>query len=93
MQHRQRRFSTNKSPDQVTEGVRAAIAANLQIDADRIRYIRSDEPGQFLETGWLWEIFYRDEWRELPWHHGGPKYVTRALVRWCDGAMVRWWYG
>ena len=85
MRHGQRRFSTDKAPDQVTEGIRAAIAANLQIDADRIRYVRSDQPGQFDETGWRWEVFYRDQWRELPWHHDGPKYVTRALVR--------QWYG
>ena len=77
--------STDKAPDQVTEGIGAAIAANQHIDADRIRYVRSDQPGQFDETGWRWEILYRDEWRELPWHHDGPKYVTRALVR--------QWYG
>jgi hypothetical protein len=81
MRHGQRRFSTDKTPDQVTEGIRAAIAANLLIDADRIRYVRSDQPGQFVETGWRWEILYQDQWRELPWHHDGPKYVTWALVR------------
>ena len=81
MRHGTRRYATNKTPDNVIDDVRKGIAANLQIDADRIRYVRSDEPGQFCETGWRWEILYQDQWRELPWHFDGPKCVTRELVR------------
>lgn len=51
----------------------------------RIRYVKGTEPGQYGEVGWRWEIFYRDEWRELPWHFDGPLCVTRDLVR--------QWYG
>ncbi|MCA9139667.1 MAG: hypothetical protein KDB00_23000 [Planctomycetales bacterium] len=71
----------DKTRDRITEAMRQAIADNLRIDADRIRYARGDGPGQFGESGMRWEIFYRDQWRELPWHFDGPQCVTRDLVR------------
>ena len=71
---------------EIIPDLRLRIAANLQIDADRIRWIRGEFPGQFGESGnWRWELFYRDQWRELPWHYDGPLLVTRE--------MVRAWYG
>ena len=68
-------------PDQVTQETRAKIAINLAIDVDRIRWHNATDPGLFGEIGWRWEIFYRDQWRELPWNFNGPLEVTRALVR------------
>lgn len=85
MRHGTRRSTAPNSPAEVKEDMRHRIAANLRIDPERIRYHNATEPGQFGETGWRWEIFYRDQWRELPWHFDGPLCVDRELVRrWCN---------
>ncbi|MCC9600760.1 hypothetical protein LOC67_09305 [Stieleria sp. JC731] len=71
-----------QSADAFTEAMRIKIATNLKIDVDRIRYNHQPEtPGQFGEVQQRWEILYRDEWRELPWHFEGPEYVDRQLVK------------
>ncbi|MDM4015288.1 hypothetical protein [Roseiconus lacunae] len=71
-----------KSADEFLRELRLMIAANLRIDADRVRYNNDPtEPGQFGELMPRWEINYRDQWRELPWHFEGPQYVDRELVR------------
>ena len=57
------------------------IAAKLAIDPERLRYINLPEPTPIGVTGDRWQIFYRDEWRDLPWHFNGPTCVTRELVR------------
>ena len=80
-----RRNSTDKETDQVTEELRHAIAANLDIESDRIQYGSLGRQGKFGTTDPHWLIHYRGEWRELPWHFDGPLLVTRA--------MVRAWYG
>jgi hypothetical protein len=85
MRRRTRRGTANKTHDQVIAEMQVRIAENLRITLDRIRYHNAATPGQFKETGWRWEIFYRDEWRELPWHFDGPLAVDRELVR--------HWYG
>lgn len=76
-----RRITTDASGDQIIAEMTVAIAANLRIESSRIRYIKPTTPGQFGETDPRWEIHYRGEWRELPWHFDGPLCVTRALVR------------
>jgi len=38
-----------------------------------------------------WLIFYRDEWRELPWHFDGPLLVTRVLPRVWHGFTEKSW--
>lgn len=62
---------------------RRAIAANLDIEIDRLRFSneaceRIKQMGQLVA---VWQIYYRDARRELPWHVDGPSYVTRDLVR------------
>ncbi|TWT56544.1 hypothetical protein [Allorhodopirellula solitaria] len=66
--------------------MRQAIAANLDIDPERIRYgpLADGKPGRMNTAGDHWQIYYRDEWQELPWHFDGPLWVTRELVR-------KWW--
>ena len=85
MRHGTRRFTTDKTTKIVISQLQSKIAENLGIKAERIRYVKGMEPGQFEEVGWRWEVFYRDQWRELPWHFDGPLSVTRDLVR--------QWYG
>ena len=72
MLHGTRRMTTGTTAGEVIADMRIRTAENLNIDADRIRYVRSDQPGQFGETDWRWEILYQDQWRELPWHFDGP---------------------
>ncbi len=66
--------------------MRQAIAAKLEIDPERIRYgaLADGKPGRMNTEGEHWQIYYRDQWRELPWHFDGPLGVTRELVR-------KWW--
>ena len=80
MRHGTRRSKAPKTRAEVIEEMRHRIAGNLRIDPERIRYHNATEPGQFRETGWRWEIFYRKQWRELPWHFDGPLRVDRDLV-------------
>ena len=86
MRHRgTRRNGPSKTPEQAIEELRVGIAKNLKIDADRIRYGNLGRQGRLGTDDPHWLIFYRDQWRELPWHFDGPLNVTRA--------MVRNWYG
>lgn len=57
------------------------IAARLAIDPERVRYITLPEPTSIGVTGERWQIWYRDQWQDLPWHFDGPLCVTRDLVR------------
>lgn len=78
---RGRRMPTNMDGERVAAEMRLKIAAHLQVAPDRIRYVNSQEPGQFNEVGWRWEIQFNGQWRELPWHFDGPLRVTQDLVR------------
>ena len=84
MRHRTRRFTTDKTTKAVFDELQSKIAENLKIEAERIRYVKGIDPGQFGEAGWRWEVFYRDQWRKFPWQFDGPLSVTRDMVRrWC----------
>ena len=85
MRRRTRRYVTDKTTETLRDELQTKIAGNLRVEAKRIRYVKGTEPGQYGEVGWRWEIFYRDQWRELPWHFDGPLCVTQDLVR--------QWYG
>lgn len=68
------------------EAMRQRIAENLSIDPARLRM--HDPGGQSVigVTGERWQIFYGDQWQDLPWYFVGPLGVDRALVRkWLDG--------
>ncbi|SMP56344.1 hypothetical protein SAMN06265222_105135 [Neorhodopirellula lusitana] len=82
MRRQNRKREPGKSPDWFQEQVRLRIAARLRIDPDRIRYgpLPNGVAGKLGTDGDHWQIHYRDEWRELPWHHDGPSYVTRQMV-------------
>ncbi|QDT06904.1 hypothetical protein K227x_53270 [Rubripirellula lacrimiformis] len=58
------------------------IAERLGIDQDRIRWgpLPSGR-GKLGTSGDHWQIWYRAEWRELPWHFDGPDMVTREMIR------------
>lgn len=82
MRHGTRRYQANQTSNEVIASLRYRIAGNLGIAPDRIRYVKGRFPGQFRETDmWRWEIYYSDQWRELPWHFDGPLGVDRELVR------------
>lgn len=66
--------------------MRLEIASNLQIDPERIKYASLGRQCRIGITGERWLIFYRDEWRELPWHFDGALNVTREMVRKWHGA-------
>jgi|GEM_PF-2181883 len=80
-----RNVNPNRRPatsvEEVLEKMRHQIAANLAIDADRLRYHDPGQPSRIGVTGQRWQIHYRGEWRDLPWHFDGPLCVTRELVR------------
>ncbi|MCS7469116.1 hypothetical protein NZK35_20885 [Stieleria sp. ICT_E10.1] len=61
MRHGTRRFTTNKTADNVFDELQTKIAGNLRIDVERIRYVKGTDPGQYGEVGWRWEIYYRDQ--------------------------------
>jgi WD domain, G-beta repeat len=69
------------SLEKTIDGLRIKIARNLDIDPQRVRYFDPGEPSSIGVRGERWQIHYRDDWRDLPWHHDGPLYVTRELVR------------
>ncbi|WP_146393492.1 hypothetical protein [Allorhodopirellula solitaria] len=85
--HRGRSHKPNQSHTApVIDEMRLAIAARLEIDSDRIHFgpLEDDLQGRLGTGGDHWQIFYRDQWRELRWHYDGPLWVTRDLVR-------TWW--
>ncbi len=49
------------------------IAGKLDIDPDRLRYglLEDGKPGRMNTAGDHWQIYYREHWRELPWHFDG----------------------
>jgi hypothetical protein len=63
------------------EAMRQEIAAKLAIDPARLRYHDPGEKSAMGVDGERWQIYYRDEWQDLPWHFDGPLGVTRELVR------------
>lgn len=81
-----RRKLTESDRDTFLEETRQAIAVKLDIDPDRLRYgpLEGGAQGRLGTNGDHWQIYYRDEWRELPWHFDGPVWVTREMVR-------KWW--
>lgn len=81
-----RRKLTDSDRSNFIEELRVTIAANLDIDPDRIRYgpLEGGEQGRLGTAGDHWQIWYRDQWRELPWHFDGPIGVRRELAR-------KWW--
>ncbi len=83
MHHKNTKRMTAGTPEYYTEQLRQEIAVNLQVDPDRIRYAPLDgkERGKLGTSGNHWQIFYRDEWREIPWHNQGPTVVTRDMIR------------
>lgn len=86
MRHRNtRRSGPSQGPRQVIQEMRLKIAANLAIDPERIKYGRLGRKGKLGTDDPHWMVFYRNKWRELPWHFDGPLNVTRG--------MVRHWYG
>ena len=65
--------------------MRQRIAESLAIDPDRLRMHDPGEQSVIGVTGDRWQIFYADQWQDLPWHFDGPLGVTRVLVRqWLD---------
>ncbi|HBJ35165.1 MAG TPA: hypothetical protein DDZ51_10500 [Planctomycetaceae bacterium] len=67
------------------EAMRQAIAVNLSIDPERLRIYDPRSQSVIGVTGERWQIFYGDQWHDLPWHFDGPLCVDRALVRkWLD---------
>lgn len=81
-----RRRLTDSDRDKFKEELRIVIAAKLDIDPDRLRYgpLEGGAQGRLGTGGDHWQIHYRDEWQELPWHFDGPMWVTREVVR-------KWW--
>ncbi len=69
------------SVDEVIEGMRHLITRDLAIDAVRLRYCDPGKTSRIGVTGQRWQIHYRDQWQDLPWHFDGPLGVTRELVR------------
>lgn len=85
MSRSRRRYRLPNGPEFFIQELRQRIAKQLQVDPDRIRYgpLPGDVVGKLGTDGDLWQIFYRDEWRELPWHFDSPALVTREMViRW-----------
>ncbi|MCM2370947.1 hypothetical protein [Aporhodopirellula aestuarii] len=78
-----RRRLTSDDITALMEETRQQIARNLNISPDRIRYgpLENNRPGRLNTQGDHWQIHYRGEWKELPWHHDGPLQVTREHVR------------
>jgi hypothetical protein len=68
------------------EQMRHQIAKNLAIDPDRMRYRDPGGLSRIGVTGNRWQVHYRGDWQDLPWHFDGPLCVTR-------GALVRQWLG
>ena len=82
MRHRHtRRSGPHLTAVEAIEQLRLKVARNLQVDPDRIKYGHLGHIGKLGTSDPRWLIFYRDEWRELPWHFDGPGGVTRDLVR------------
>jgi hypothetical protein len=63
------------------QAMRLRIATNLEIEVERIQHGNLGQHGKLGTTDPHWLIFYRDQWRELPWHFNGPLNVTREMVR------------
>jgi len=76
-----RRTDSGHALDEHMEQLRQAVAFNLRIDLDRIRYGKLGRRGRLGTPDPHWQIFYRGEWRELPWTYDGPAGVTREIVR------------
>jgi len=83
MSRHRRRMRLRDGPEWFTEQLRQKIAVRLQIEPNRIRYgpLPDGQLGRLGTAGDHWHIFYRDSWRELPWHCEGPQWVTRAMMR------------
>jgi hypothetical protein len=73
------------------ESLRQAIAANLRIEPDRLKFgpLPGNGIGMRGTAGDHWQIHYRGAWRELPWHPEGPESVTREHVRQWHGTPTR----
>jgi hypothetical protein len=61
--------------------MRLQIAVKLAIDPARVRHYDPGYQSGIGVTGERWQIYYRDQWQDLPWHFDGPLSVDRALVR------------
>ena len=47
------------------EQMRIQVAANFDMNPDRICHANLDKPTKIRFTGYDWQIYYRDEWRLL----------------------------
>lgn len=76
--HRSRRHKLNQeSAATVIDEMRQAIAARLEIDSERIRCgpLDDGQRGRLGTGGDHWQIFYPDQWRELPWHFATTNFL------------------
>ncbi|QDT08105.1 hypothetical protein [Stieleria marina] len=82
---RSRKRDSGKRPDAIIDEIRQQIAANLGMDPCDIRYGNLGRCGKLGTTDPHWLVFYRGQWRELPWHFDGPLLVTRQHIsQWYD---------
>ena len=82
----QRRGGPAKTQQAHLEEIRHAIATNLCIDVDFVRYDFLERPSKIGSVGKQWQIKWRGQWCELPWHFDGPTRVTWDLIRKWYGA-------
>ncbi len=68
-----RRRLTESDRNSFREELQVVIAGKLDIDPDRLRYglLEDGKPGRMNTAGDHWQIYYREHWRELPWHFDG----------------------
>ena len=64
--------------------MRLKIGDNLGIDLVRVRYFDPGIQSSIGVVGDRWQIWYPDQWQDLPWHFDGPLTATRELVRKCE---------
>lgn len=76
-----RRNDSGHNLSEHLESLRKVVAYNLRIDPDRIRYGNLGHRGRLYTPDPHWQIYYRGEWRELPWTYDGPMGVTRETVK------------
>ncbi|MGB7344526.1 MAG: hypothetical protein WBD20_09955 [Pirellulaceae bacterium] len=82
---RSRSPDSGKRPDAIIDEIRQQVATNLHVDPSNVRYGNLHRRGKLGTTDPHWLIFYRGQWRELPWHFDGPLLVTRQhIAQWYD---------
>lgn len=85
------RRNPGQSHEHAIESLRQTIAAKLRIEPERLKFgpLPGVEIGMRGTAGDHWQIHYRGEWRELPWHPEYPEGVTRDHVRLWHGIVKK----